>query len=376
MLWEILWRNKNTFTLGFCLIFSIVCIIWQSNPFAQKVGYIGRLTDRVSSAINSWLSFTGNLWVELDKYRELEERYNQAQTVLQQYRLEKDKFDHLQRENRALRAALGFQLSQSYQETRAEVLGLRLNTISPRLIVGKGREDGISSFMPVIAISHDDRNRVVRSIAGIVVKADAATSVVQPIIHPSFQVGVRIESSGEWAILSGNSGRLNEVLLTYITSNLEPGKALMSQSEDKLKSSDIVYSSGADGIFPVGIPIGSISEVGYNRSGFKTAYVRLFASISKLNHVIIVKKPVETWANSWEDDQRWQEQLQTEFGPAQYSEETAQPSPKKAQKRKTAAQSRPKQEKAASTSVQEQTVSDKVAPPQRRRVQNLQVPTN
>ena len=126
MLWDTLWRNRISLSLGFCLSFSLLCIFWQHNPLSQKIGYIGRFADRVSSVINSSLNYTGTLWVELDKYRSLEQRYKKAQETLENYRLEKDKFSFLQRQNQYLREALGLRALASYPEVRAEVLGLRL----------------------------------------------------------------------------------------------------------------------------------------------------------------------------------------------------------------------------------------------------------
>ena len=84
MLWEILWRNKNTFSLGFTLSFSLLCILWQSNPFAQGMAYFGKMADRVSGALNSGLRLTGTLWVEIDEYRRVKEQLDAAQRRLEE----------------------------------------------------------------------------------------------------------------------------------------------------------------------------------------------------------------------------------------------------------------------------------------------------
>ncbi|MBI3395273.1 MAG: hypothetical protein HY042_05525, partial [Spirochaetia bacterium] len=72
MLWEILWRNKNTFSLTFCLGFSLISLIWQRNPFASLAGGLGKGADRISYVFNSGLSLPGKFWVEVDKFRETE----------------------------------------------------------------------------------------------------------------------------------------------------------------------------------------------------------------------------------------------------------------------------------------------------------------
>ena len=187
MFWEIVWKNKKLLSLGFCLSFSLLCIFWQRNPFSQKIGYMGHLTDRISALMNSGLNYTGTLWVALDKYRSLEQRYQQAQNMLEKYRLEKDKFDFLHRQNKHLREALRLRPLTQYPEIRAEVLGIRLSSISPRIIIGKGKIDGVRALMPVISRSHDEEHNLIRGVVGIVVVSEESSAVVQPLTHPSFQ---------------------------------------------------------------------------------------------------------------------------------------------------------------------------------------------
>ncbi len=322
MLIDILSRNRNLTSLTFCLSFSILCILWQSNPFAQGVGYFGKVADRISGALSSGLRFTGTLWVELDQYRELEQRYENAQAAIEQYRLEKDKFDLLTAENEQLRTALGFSPPAQYQEVRAEVLGIRLNSISPRIIVDKGSEDGIRPLMPVLTRAHDLENNLVRCVVGVVAAVDSSTAIIQPLTHPGFRMGVRIQESSEWAIMSGNSGRVTQVQLQYLTANHAPEQAILAHSELKIKADQYVVSSGEGGIFPRGIPVGVIQEEGPRDGEFRTAYVAPLAPISNLDIVSIVLKAPEKWAAGWEQKERWEEHLDTEFGPPVYFETT------------------------------------------------------
>ena len=297
--------------------------MWQRNPFSQNLAAMGRLVDRISGVMNSGLRFTGTLWVELEKYRTLEERYNQAKKTLEQYRFVKDKFDLLQRQNKYLRQALELKSFTEHPEAKAEILGVRLNSISPRIIISKGREHGIEPLMPVIARSHDHQQNLIRSLVGITVLVSNTTTVVQPIIHPSFQVGVRIGGSQEWAILSGNSGRIDQALLTYVTTNFFPDSAVVTRSKPLSIGKDRqVYTSGAGGIFPPGIPVGTVVDVGSPRNDFKTAYVKPFAPISQLQHVSVIIKKIENWSRTWDREISWQEQLKTEFGIPQYPKST------------------------------------------------------
>lgn len=311
MLWEILWRNKNSFSLTFCILFSTVCMIWQRNPLARTVGFFGKVADRASGAMNSGLSATGRFWVEIDKFRELEKRYAQAEKQIEEYKLEKDKFDALKKENDTLRKTLGFAIPAEFPEVRAEVLGVRLNSISPRVIIGKGEETGIRPFMPVIARSHDADNNTIRSVVGIVVSADNGTSVVQPLIHPGFQLGVRLPDSGAWAMLSGNSGNPTQALLTVISGD--------GSLDGKKPIGQVVVTSGDGGVFPKGIPVGTIVKEGPRQGQARTFFVKPFAQLMQLDSVTVVIKKPAAWARK-NDEDKLEEFLKTEFGAPEYPE--------------------------------------------------------
>jgi len=366
MLWDILWRYKNTISLTFCLSFSTLCMLWQTNPFSKGVAFFGKASDRLSGALNSSLRLPGTIWVELDKYRELEEKYAHAQSQIEQYRLEKDKFDILQRENDRLRNALGFAPNQDFPEVRAEVLGIRVNSISPRIIIGKGREDGLAPFMPVITRVHDSENNIIRCVVGIVASVDSNTAVVEPLIHPGFRLGVRMPEGSQWAIMSGNSGRVTEVLLTYLTTDSAPETATLSNAEVLIKPGLKVYTSGDGGIFPPGLPVGELTREGPRQGEFRTAYMRPYAPISTLDFVSVVLRPPAAWAEKWERDSNWEEHLQTEFGEPQYPD--------------TPRRSRQAAPQTPIPAQEQEKEPGEVRPPENqptgpRRIQNVQVPS-
>ena len=323
MLWDVLSRNKNTLSLSFTLTFSFVCLVWQGNFIARGVGFVGQTSDWISGALNSWLSLPGNIWVELDKYRELERRYEAAQKLLEEYRLEKDKFDILKEDNRNLRQALDFRLSSEHEEIRAEVLGIRLNSISPRMLIDKGSDDGIAPFMPVFARAHDGEQNLIRAAVGIVIAADSGTAVIQPLNHPAFRLGVRIPDTGQWAMLSGNSGRINDLKLNYMSADFGAEEDPVINLADAVKGEKVVYTSGEGGIFPRGIPVGVFAREGGMAGDFRTAYVRPFAPISRLDFVTVILKKPEPWSRQWNREEKWEDHLVTEFGEPVYPEEEA-----------------------------------------------------
>lgn len=320
MFGEIFWRNKTATSLTFCLSISFISMIWQGNILSRGVGSIGRLGDRLSGALNSGLRFTGTLWVELDRYRELEKRHAAAQKRLEEYRLEKDKFDALRAENDRLRRQAGYHLRSDYRELQAEVLGIRINSISPRLIIGKGSADGVQPYMPVIARAHDKEQNLIRAAVGMVIAVDEHSAVVQPLTHSAFRLGVRMGEQGRWAILSGNSGNIAHALLTYISDEAEANKVTISRFEGDLKPGTPIITSGGGGLFPAGIPVGTILKEGSRLDQFRTAIVVPYAPIYNLDDVTIILITPKPWSEVAQQKRKtWDEHLTTPFGNVDYT---------------------------------------------------------
>jgi rod shape-determining protein MreC len=322
MLWHILWKNKNTFSLTFTIGFSLMGILWQANPFSQALNFFGRVSDQLSGTINSSMRLPQFLWIKVETYRDLESQYQSAIAQLETYKLEKDRFNQLESENKKLRSFMEFPANPDYPEVRAEILGVRINSINPRIMINKGSNHGIKPNMPVIVKSFNKNKEVIRAIAGIVAKVDRTTSIIQPLNHPSFRLGVILTQSNQWAILNGNAGRFNEVLLSYMADDPDPEKAIHSGAAMEIKSGQEVVTSGAGGIFPPGLPVGYVLREGERDGEFKTAYVRTYADITKLSHVIVLQKNPEPWSAEWDSDFSWDEHLQTEFGPPRFPEST------------------------------------------------------
>ncbi len=318
---EIFWRNRNATSLSFCLGISFLSMVWQGNLLSRGVGVLGGVGDRLSSALNSTLRFTGTIFVELDRYRELERRHAAAQKRLEEYRLEKDKFDALRAENDLLRKQAGFLPRVDYKELEAEVLGVRLNSISPRIIIGKGRRDGVQVYMPVITRAHDREQNLIRATVGIVVASDESTAVVQPLTHSSFRMGVRLAPTGQWAILSGNSGLIGHAKLTYIADEVEANKVTISRFEGLLKEGTPVLTSGGSGLFPPGIPVGTVVREGGRLDQFRTAILKPYAAIDRLDYVTVILKPVQPWSERVQQKKKgWDEHLVTPFGEADFKD--------------------------------------------------------
>ncbi|EMJ88912.1 rod shape-determining protein MreC domain protein [Leptospira meyeri serovar Semaranga str. Veldrot Semarang 173] len=271
--------------------------------------------DFFSGSFDSFGSLIKSSYNKLESFERVREERDSCLNVMEEYRQLSKDVERLKAENAILRQELNFPLHLDYPTVRAEVLSVRLNAIYRTIIINKGSEEGIKPYMPVVARSLDEKGKFTEALVGKIIAVSKGSAVIQPIINSNFSMGVSIPGTNLWASLNGNSGRGTDVLLDYIDSgividpkaignfpmgpNPPPTSAGTMFTEGFSKIGKAVFSSGGSGVFPPGIPVGTIIEEGPRNGSFKTAILRPFVEFDKLLHVIVLKKQPEKWREEW-----------------------------------------------------------------------------
>ena len=161
-------------------------------------------------------------------------------------------------ENKQLRQLLDEQVTSSANFVSARVI---LDKQSPYLnsfIINSGSNKEIKNSMAVL----DGKNFV-----GRIVDVNFFSSRVLLVTDLNSKIPVLVEPSGHHAILSGHGK--NKPTLEYLPEN------------HKVQSGNKVYTSGKEGIFSPGIPIGEV------RMDTEKIFVSLFSDISQIMFVNI-----------------------------------------------------------------------------------------
>ncbi len=310
MLWEQIQRFKEFGSLLFCIAFSISSLIWNSNIFLQTLSNTGRTSDFFSSTLDRFSSFFRRLVTAVKTNESLRREKESYEKLIEEYKSLPHDLETLRKENESLRKELGFLVRSNYPTIKAEILSIRLNSIYRTIIIGKGKKDGVLPYMPVVARAFTKTREVVPAIVGKVISSAEGTAVVQPIINSNFSMGVQF-SGNQWAVLSGNSGKSNLVILNYIDSAIIINPRFFQQigpsyfpDEREIVGvlGEMVYSSGGEGLFPSRLPVGIIVEEGPRTGTFKTAYVEPLVNFSELEYVTIIKKLPAKWSEMWPEE--------------------------------------------------------------------------
>ena len=146
----------------------------------------------------------------------------------------------------------------------AEVVGGGASGAAKEIIIDKGSVDGVAAGMAVITSE---------GVVGRIQAAHSRSSLVVLINDVDAATGAILEDTRVRGVLKGRGGR--ECELHYINPDVP------------VRIGEIVYTSGADRIFPKGLPVGEVVDL--EQSGdSQTIMIRPFAKLDRLDEVLVV----------------------------------------------------------------------------------------
>ena len=176
----------------------------------------------------------------------------------------------LRSENAQLRALLRLSGRLDYGYVSAEVLHQTGMTDGLTLLLSAGRREGVEPLAPVVSSA---------GLVGSVLGVDAHTSVAMTWSHPDFRVGAMVEGGRIFGIVAARRGEMQgEVMeLTGIA------------YRESLPIGTPVVTSGLGGIFPRGIPIGTVQGVLSETAGWERTYLlKPAVHPAQVSHVMVL----------------------------------------------------------------------------------------
>lgn len=165
-----------------------------------------------------------------------------------------------------LEALLGLQSTYNLQSTAARVVGESGDAWSRTVTINKGSADGIALNMPVCNSA---------GIIGQVIEVSPTTSTVRLITDENSGVSAMVQSTRAQGILQGQpDGTLR---LEFVTTDAD------------VKEGDIVVSSGIGGVYPKGLPLGTVASAERpDNASYYTIIVTPASSATENNEEVLV----------------------------------------------------------------------------------------
>jgi rod shape-determining protein MreC len=174
-------------------------------------------------------------------------------------------------ENNQLRALLGLARRLPTRVLPAEVLHEPLPTDGRTLLLGAGRHAGVAPFQAVVAPE---------GLLGMILTAGPTTSIVMTWSHPDFRASAVTLDGGVAGVIG----------VTPDASIREPMLELRGVPyRDSIAPGTEVITSGLGGVYPRGLPIGTVLGVARQSEGWERVYlVRPFAAPARVSHVLVL----------------------------------------------------------------------------------------
>ena len=132
---------------------------------------------------------------------------------------------------------------EDYALIPATVLRRDSNDEFGSFTIDKGTASDVNVGDPVIGES---------GLIGWIGEADAYTAKVVTVLSPQTSIGAVDNATGDTGIVTGSAKYTDDNCTTFTKLN----------SENKVKEGDIITSSGASGIYPKGMMLGEVIEIG------------------------------------------------------------------------------------------------------------------
>jgi rod shape-determining protein MreC len=189
---------------------------------------------------------------------------------IQQLRLNEVRINEDAQQAHRLQVLLGFKEQYLSKTVAAQVIGSGGSDRSRVVYIDKGDDAQLRTDMPVITAD------------GIVGK------VVRVFAHSSQVLLINDENSGAGAILE--KSRLQGVIKGTPVGGLVLDKVM---SDEQIQPGDRLLTSGGDGIFPKGMPVGTVTQVSKGKDSFLNVRIKPAADLSKLEEVLVITKQEE-----------------------------------------------------------------------------------
>jgi len=272
-MYKFLRRHKGTVLLvGLLFVSLFVFIAFGDNTTlsGKPRSVLLRITSPVFETINSIFDDVTSIW---DHYIYLKDLKEENEELRKHLRRISTKYDNLktlyietERKNQRLEETLGFTKREPYRLLPARVIGTDSASYSSVVKIDKGRENGVTEDLSVMSVS---------GIVGIILNVSDKYSTVMLLNDKRSRIGVTLQENRTRGVLEGFAD--GTIHLSFVDRKV------------KVKSGDVVVTSGMENIFPKGLLVGKVSKVNKPKFGlFQEIIVTPKVNLRSVEEVLII----------------------------------------------------------------------------------------
>ncbi len=230
-------------------------IVWIATPVEKTVGWV------VTGALDAWSGYVA--------LRGSHQRATEVSKRVQALEMERQQLVADRAEAERLRKLLAFkEASGERKYLGARVIGVRLGTLGLQILtIDRGSDDGIARAMPVV---------IAEGVVGRVHSVQGHSADVLVITDRNSSIAVRVERTRVRANVRG-LGKPDAAELAFAL-----------RTEDMIEG-DALVTSGTDGVFPRGLPVGKVTALRRTAHGlFQEARVVPAVDVARVEEVLVI----------------------------------------------------------------------------------------
>jgi len=269
---DFLEKYKKYFVIGLAVV-SLALMAYSSRdnyqpgPIERAFGYVVTNGQGFVMGIGDWFGDRIDFLVNMNDLHNINQ---QLQDEIWMMQIESARLTHVDEENRVLTELLNIHRRYSdYPILGANIIATEPTNWMDTFIINRGANDGVLRDMMVLAPG---------GLAGRVSKVGSNYSVVTSLVEDMSAVSAQSLRTGDWGVAQGDI-------------NLASGRLLRMEHIDPASDivvGDEIVTSNISSMYPPGIHIGYVVEVGHMPNGMRTAVVQPSVDFTRLTTVLVV----------------------------------------------------------------------------------------
>lgn len=233
-----MWKSKKRLVIGILLVLIPLVVMVVQHGRSGGRSLIALPFD----ALNNAAASVGHSFRE---WRTALEENRTLRRDVARLSIEQEQTRELVNENRRLKQLLAMKQSGHNRYIFTKVIGRGYDRLVSAFLIDKGEPDGVRKDMSMVTSL---------GLVGKVLAVRGGYAEVLLVRDPMFSAAVRLQQSRQEGVVSGAGGRM--LMLKYIP------------PEEPVAIGEVVVTSGLDGIFPEGLPVGTVATINREGGGF------------------------------------------------------------------------------------------------------------
>ena len=205
---------------------------------------------------------------------ELRSRYVALSEKLKDYELLQRSNADIRRENKELKALLGFADTIVYKNIPAQITGFDPDNLYSGIIINRGTKHGVRKNMPVLAFQGSNVGLV-----GKIIQTGRDSSMVIPLYDYQCYIAASVQTTKHRGLINGQGSADLPLIMRYV----------QKRAKGEIAIGDKILASGENNLFPKDSPIGIVTGIKvHDYETYLELAVQPIIDFSRLDYVFVL----------------------------------------------------------------------------------------